>query len=63
MRTRRKLITETQTAELLNVSTRTLKRWRREEINLPFHHISGMIRYDQADVDGLIDNTKRQVVA
>lgn len=61
---RRKLIPETKVAEILDVSTRTLKRWRGDGINLEFHRLpNGTIKYDEADVLALVEQSRVQVVA
>ena len=49
-------INETETAELLSVSTRTLRRWRRER-RIPFFQLpGGGVRYDR---DALVEWLKQ----
>lgn len=45
-------LTEAETAQLLNVSQRTLQRWRMEGIQgLPFRRFGGLIRYARSDIE------------
>ena len=39
------LLTERQTAELLNISTRTLQAWRSDSVGPPFIRVGRTIRY------------------
>ena len=45
-------LTEAETALLLNVSQRTLQRWRLEgNQGLPFRRFGGLIRYARSDIE------------
>ena len=45
-------LTESETAELLKLSQRTLQRWRMEgSQGLPFRRFGGLIRYARSDIE------------
>jgi excisionase family DNA binding protein len=45
-------LTEAETAEVLNLSQRTLQRWRMEgSQGLPFRRFGGLIRYARSDIE------------
>lgn len=45
-------LTEKETAEMLNLSQRTLQRWRMEgSQGLPFRRFGGLIRYALSDIE------------
>jgi excisionase family DNA binding protein len=45
-------LTEAETAQLLNLSQRTLQRWRMEgSQGLPFRRFGGLVRYALADIE------------
>jgi predicted DNA-binding transcriptional regulator AlpA len=50
IRDRKLLITE-QLAKHLELSPRTLERWRREGSGPPWLEIGGCVRYDPADIE------------
>jgi excisionase family DNA binding protein len=48
----RAFLTEAETSQLLNVSQRTLQRWRMEgNQGLPFRRFGGLIRYARSDIE------------
>jgi predicted site-specific integrase-resolvase len=53
-----RLLTESQAADRLSVSSSTLRRWRREGGGPGYHRLpSGAIRYSSADIETYISLT------
>jgi DNA-binding transcriptional MerR regulator len=44
------LMTATDVAKLLKVSTQTLANWRSSGLGPPFHKIGGSVRYELTDI-------------
>ncbi len=54
-----RLLTEKQTAELLQVSMRTLQAHRLRGDGIPFHKVSRSIRYSLGDIEEYLNNQRR----
>jgi len=52
------LLTETQTAELLGISKRTLQTWRVRDGSIPFIRIGRCVRYRTEDLNSWIDSNR-----
>jgi len=57
------LVSETQAAERLGLSIRTLRGWRAmarqgRHTVVPYHQLEGLIRYDTDDLDGFLAKSK-----
>lgn len=55
----RKLLTERQVAELLEVSIRTLQAWRMQNDGPPYIKVGFAVRYDPADLEEWLQARKR----
>ena len=54
-------LTQRETAELLRVSSRTLRDWRRTGTGPPFSRVgTKLIRYLKADVDAWVAKTRQE---
>ena len=49
------LMTRTEVAKFFGISPRTLDRWARDGIELPFVRINGTIRYRDKDLEEFMD--------
>jgi len=49
-----KLLTETEVAELYEVTKPCLRRWRHEGRGLPFVKVGRLVRYRQEDVEAFV---------
>lgn len=57
--TSKQLLSADQVAEILDVSTSTLAKWRQDgDIDLPFLRINGRIRYQKSAVEQFIDDAE-----
>ena len=57
--TSKQLLSANQVAEILDVSTSTLAKWRQDgDIDLPFLRINGRIRYQKSAVEQFIDDAE-----
>lgn len=55
MRRARSLMTATQVARILGVSTETLRKWRARRMCLPYVRVGRHIRYRAADVAAFVE--------
>lgn len=53
------LLTVNEIAQKLGVAPRTIRKWQHEG-KLPFVKLFGAVRFDEADIDQLILNSKTQ---
>jgi len=53
------LLNEAQTAEVLNVSPATLRRWRWAGKGPQFRKIGGAVRYSPGDIDAYVEASLR----
>ncbi len=47
--------TEAEAANLLNLSCRTLQRWRQDGLGLRFRRFGGLVRYARSDIKNWAD--------
>ena len=57
------LITETETARLLGLKVATLRRWRWAGKGPRFLKLGGAVRYDPADLEAFIEQSRRRSTA
>jgi predicted DNA-binding transcriptional regulator AlpA len=55
-----RLVDEHQTAAILGLSVKTLRRWRWAGREVPFIKLGGAVRYDLADLQAYIDGHRCQ---
>lgn len=58
-----RLLTETETAERLNIAVATLRRWRWEGHPPPFVKLGRTVRYDPAEVEHYIESGRHSSTA
>ena len=56
-----KLLTETEVAELYEVTKPCLRRWRHEGRGLPFVKVGRLVRYRQEDVEAFVSANLQQL--
>ena len=54
----KKLLTESQVADLLSVKQRTLARWRQLGIGPKYAKIGGSIRYEPHEIEAYLDKMR-----
>ena len=54
------LMTETETARLLGLKVATLRRWRWAGKGPRFLKLGGAVRYDPADLEAFIEQSRRR---
>jgi hypothetical protein len=58
-----RLVGETEAAEILGLSVKTLRRWRFAGRGPAFHKIGACVRYRPADLDAFIEAGRRHSTA
>jgi excisionase family DNA binding protein len=53
------LVNETEAARILDMSVKTLRRWRWAGKELPYHKIGRAVRYDKAELEAYIASARR----
>ena len=56
---RRRLIKESEAAEILNIEVQTLRRWRCVGKPPGYVKVGGAVRYDLADIEAFIESGRR----
>ena len=56
------LLTESEAADILHVSTKTLFTWRKKRL-LPFHRLGDSIRFRSVDLEEFLNNTRVEPIA
>ena len=56
---RRRLIKESEAAEILNIEVQTLRRWRCVGKPPGYVKVGGAVRYDLADIEAFIEAGRR----
>lgn len=52
------MVRDTVIAEMADIATTTLGRWRAEKRNLPYYTIGGAVRYDLGECIEIIENNR-----
>lgn len=56
-----RLLNEKEVSSMLGISTRTLQRWRRYRIILPFIRIGSLVRYNLTDIVNFLTENEVEV--
>lgn len=56
------MVDEYEVSEILGISCHTLRRWRYNNLGLPFYKIGKCVRYKMEDVERFIEENRQVVI-